>query len=61
MHFQLIGLPVLSQKLIVKHDIILSSPKPNCQLSFGILSSMAMTDNNSSAVGRGRVTFHKLF
>lgn len=61
MHFQLIGLPVSSQKLIVKHYIILSSPKINCQLSFGILSQMAITDNNSYAVGRGRLTFHKLF
>lgn len=61
MHFHLTGLPVLSQKLMVKPYIILGSPEPNCQLCFGILSSMAITDNNSSAVGRGRVTFHKLF
>lgn len=43
MHFEFIGLPVLSQKPIVKHYIILSYPKPNCQLSFGILSQMAFT------------------
>lgn len=59
MHFQLVGLPVLSQKLIVKHYIIQRSPKPNCQLSFGILSQLAISENNSYAVSRGRLAFHK--
>lgn len=61
MHFQLVGLPVLSQKLIVKHYIIQRSPKPNCQLSFGILSQLAISENNSYAVSKRRLAFHKFF
>lgn len=60
MHFWLVGVPVLSQKLIVKHYITLGSPKPNQQLSFGILTQLAISEHNGYAVGRGRMVFHKV-
>lgn len=59
MHFQLTGLPVLSQQLIVKHYIILRSPKPNHQRSFRILSQLAISEHDCCVVSRGRLASHK--
>jgi len=57
MHFQLVGLPVLSQKLIVKHYVILRSHQPDDRLCFGILSQLVFSENNSYAVDRGNWLF----